>query len=271
MARALKCALMTVAALILTLGAAPVMAQNNGLMKVEGTVVMVTPDTLHLDVNGEIRTLELDPASKLEPGISEGQYITVWYRNSALPGKVVVTHSERRASAKSTAAKAPETIWKTERGTLELITPAVLEIDVNGQLRTLKRGPDTKIESGIVQGDTVTVRYREQDMTPAEVKLVSHVQGSPATMPSRQSPQRMTESEHATTATTGTAGGSVATAQEPGAKAPSPGSWPAVDARADRLPSRLPTTASQEPLALLVGLMGVALGGSLLAFGRSRS
>lgn len=259
---------MLIATVVLSLAAAPALAQHAGMMKAEGTVVMVTPDTLHLDVNGTITTLDLDPQSMLDPAITRGDYVTVWYRESAEPGKVLVTHSERRTPAGTMPAEAHGKTLKTVQGTLVLITPAALEVDVNGEVRTFKRDPNMKIEPGLVQGDTVSVRYREEDISPVEVRLVTRGSHGVGTMPAKPSDGAMIESAPPKSHTNQQG---VEDVQRPGPDAPSPGSWTAVEARADRLPSRLPQTASLQPLVLLLGLLGTTLGGALLALGRVRS
>lgn len=259
--------LMTFTAAVLLLGLAlPAAAEDmdKPMQKVTGKVVMVSPTAIHLEVDGEIRQFELEPASKVDPGTTQGDRVTLWYKSSQKDGRVTVTRSERGG------AMFPPGEWKTVEGTVAYLSPSRLHVNlVGGDLREIKLGSDTTIEDDITLGDRVNVRYFDQDMSAAQVRLMAR--------PSRSADMREPESSGETKGMEMEKGeqeamGSrhqVAEARRPGDNAPDTGSWAAVGG-ADNV-GRLPQTASSQPTLLLLGLASILVGSLIVLLGRVRS
>lgn len=64
------------------------------LKSVQGEVVMLTPVTLQLGVDGRIEDFEVTTESEIPAGVNAGEWVTIWYTEEP-SGKVTVSTMER--------------------------------------------------------------------------------------------------------------------------------------------------------------------------------
>ncbi len=80
--------------LAVALPAAADQMSKDSLKSVQGEVVMLTPVTLQLGVDGRIEDFEVNTESEIPAGVNAGEWVTIWYTEEP-SGKITVSTMER--------------------------------------------------------------------------------------------------------------------------------------------------------------------------------